>query len=132
MKLIADEPVCLLGKYSGPGPTETLLHGVGNCISVGSSYFSAAEGFKLKEFSLEFDGDVNIAGFADVDDRVSPGYTTIRGKMTARASGCTKERLLEFCESLPGRSPICDSVQNPVHVTFGLTHNGKEVCNVIA
>ena len=127
IKLVGDEPIVLLGKDSGPGPTETVLHGVGNCMSVGSSYFSAAEGIKLKEFSIDFDGDVDLQGFSDVNDSVTPGYSAIRAKMRARASGCTKEKLMEFCKMLPNRSPICDSVANPVHVTFGLTHNGKEV-----
>ena len=130
IKLVCDEPQVLLGQDAGPGPTETMLHGVANCISVGSSYFTCAQGIQLKQFSIELDGDVNLAGFADVNDYVTPGYTTIRAKMRARAAGCTKEQLLEFCKSLPKRSPICDSVANPVHVTFGLTHNGKEVSSL--
>ena len=127
LALAGDEPTVLLGKDIGPGPTETVLHGVGNCISVGASYFAAAQNIKLHEFSLEFDGDVNLQGFADVNDFVTPGYSAIRAKLRARASGCTKEELLAFMQTLPDRSPICDSVGKPVHTTFGLTHNGKEI-----
>ena len=56
--LEADEPPVLLGKDAGPGPTETMLHGVGNCISVCQSYHAGVLGIPVEDFKLDFRGDV--------------------------------------------------------------------------
>lgn len=63
----------------------------------------------------------------DLNDNVRPGYKYIVAEMTARAGGKTNEELLEFYKKMPSMSPVCDSVRNPVHVTFGLVHNGNAV-----
>lgn len=125
--LVADEPPALLGGDAGPGPSETVLHGVGNCISVGQSYFAAAEGIHASDFKIDFVGDMDLQGFTDVNDTVTPAYNKIKVKVDATSGGKSKEELQAFYESLPCRSPICDTVANPVHVTFGLTHNGKVI-----
>ena len=125
--LVADEPPALLGGDAGPGPSETVLHSVGNCISVVQSYFAAAEGIRARDFKIDFEGDMDLQGFTDVNDTVMPAYNKIKVKVDARGSGKSKEELQAFYESVPCRSPICDTVRNPVHVTFGLTHNGKVI-----
>lgn len=63
----------------------------------------------------------------DLNDNVRPGYKYIVVDMAARAGGKTNEELLEFYKKMPSMSPVCDSVRNPVHVTFSLSHNGNVV-----
>ena len=123
--LIGDEPPVLLGGDAGPGPSETVLHGVANCISVTNSYHSAASDIRVSGFKIEFEGDLDLQGFTDVNDMVNPAYKTIKCKITARSGGTSHDELMTFVENLPHFSPIYDTVRNPVHVTFGLTHNGQ-------
>ena len=123
--LVGDEPPVLLGGDAGPGPSETVLHGLANCISVTNSYHSAASDIRVSGFKVEFEGDLDLQGFTDVNDTVSPAYKTIKCKITARSGGTSHDELMTFVENLPHFSPIYDTVRNPVHVTFGLTHNGQ-------
>jgi uncharacterized OsmC-like protein len=123
--LVGDEPPALIGGDAGPGPSETVLHGVGNCISVANSYHSAASGIRVSGFKVEFEGDLDLQGFTDVNDMVRPAYKTIKCKITARSGGKSHDELMTFVENVPYFSPILDTVSNPVHVTFGLTHNGQ-------
>jgi uncharacterized OsmC-like protein len=120
---IGDEPVALLGSDAGPSPSETLLHAMANCVSVTTSYHSAARGVPLDAFRVNLEGDMDLQGFADLDDNVTPAYQNIRAKVRIKAGGEQKTiaELLKFSTS---HSPMCDSVSRPVDVSFSLVHNG--------
>jgi uncharacterized OsmC-like protein len=118
---LGDEPTVLLGNDAGPSPAETLLHAMANCVSVTTSYHAAARGIRLDALGVELDGDMDLQGFADLDDRVSPGYTKIRARLRAKAGG-DEASLREFLAFAADHSPMCDSVRAPVHMTFALHH----------
>jgi uncharacterized OsmC-like protein len=120
---VGDEPAALLGSDTGPSPSETLLHAMANCVSVTTSYHSAARGVPLDAFQVSLEGDMDLQGFADLDDNVTPAYQNIRAKVRIRAGGNEKAiaELLKFATS---HSPMCDSVGRPVDVSFSLVHNG--------
>jgi uncharacterized OsmC-like protein len=126
MGYTGDEPTQLLGSDCGPSPAETLLHGMGNCVSVTASYHAAARGIPLEEFAVSFEGDMDLQGFADLDDNVTPAYQAIRAKVRAKA-GEDRESITEFLKYTTSHSPMCDSVSRPVHLTFSLLHNGQAV-----
>ena len=121
-----DEPAALLGSDAGPSPAETLLHAMANCVAVTTSYHSAARGIPLDAFQVNLEGDIDVQGFADLDDRVTPGYQTIRGKVRIKAGG-KKEEIEEFLKFVSANSPICESVSRPVDISFSLVHNGVAV-----
>ncbi len=116
----------MLGADAGPSPAETLLHAMANCVSVTTSYHAAARGVPLDAFNVSFEGDMDLKGFADLDDNVTPAYRNIRGKVRIRSGGKEKDisDLLRFATS---HSPMCDSVGRPVDTTFSLVHNGIAV-----
>lgn len=118
---VGDEPTQLLGGDSGPSPSETLLHAMANCVSVTASYHAAARGLRLEGFEVELAGDMDLQGFADLDDRVSPGYQRIRARVRARAGG-NDAAVRTFLAFAADHSPMCDSVRAPVHVSFSLHH----------
>jgi uncharacterized OsmC-like protein len=122
---VGDEPAALLGSDAGPSPSETLLHAMANCVSVTTSYHSAARGIPLDAFQVNLEGDMDLQGFADLDDNVTPGYQEIRAKVHIKAG--SKEDLAEFMKFTSSHSPMCDSVGRPVDVTFSLVHNGVAV-----
>ena len=126
MSYIGDEPAVLLGSDAGPSPSETLLHAMANCVSVTTSYHAAARAVPLDAFKVNLEGDMDLQGFADLDDNVTPAYQNIRAKVRIKAGGRETDvaELLKFATS---HSPMCNSVSRPVDVTFSLVHNGKAV-----
>ncbi len=123
---IGDEPMALLGSDAGPSPSETLLHAMANCVSVTTSYHAAARAIPLDKFDVDLQGDMNLQGFADLDDNVTPAYRDIRAKVQIKAGGA-KNDIAEFLKFATSHSPMCDSVNRPVDVTFSLVHNGKAI-----
>ncbi len=123
---IGDEPAALLGSDAGPSPSETLLHAMANCLSVTTSYHSAARGVALDAFTVDLDGDMDLQGFADLDDNVTPAYQNIRAKVHIKAGG-TKKEIAELLKFTAAHSPMCDSVSRPVDVSFSLVHNGVAI-----
>jgi uncharacterized OsmC-like protein len=123
---VGDELNALLGAETGPSPSETLLHAMANCVSVTASYHCAARGVPLRAFKVNLDGDMDLQGFADLDDRVTPAYQTIRAKVQLKGGGKEND-LAELLEFTSAHSPMCDSVGRPVDASFSLIHNGKAV-----
>ena len=121
-----DEPP-VIGDDSGPAAAEALLQAMAGCLSVTTSYHAAARGIRLEALRVEWDGDVDAQGFADLDDRVSPGFERIRGRIAIRAGGATRDELEAFLRFTIAHSPMIDSVRKPVHVTYALTLNGRSI-----
>jgi uncharacterized OsmC-like protein len=123
---VGDEPVALMGSDAGPSPSETLLHAMANCVSVTTSYHSAARGVPLEAFKVNLEGDMDLQGFADLDDNVTPDYQNIRAKVRIKAGGKEKD-ITEFLKFATSHSPMCDSVSRPVDVSFSLVHNAVAI-----
>jgi uncharacterized OsmC-like protein len=121
-----DEPGALMGSDSGPSSAEALLQSMANCVTVTSSYHAAARGMSLGAFEVDFEGDMDMRGFADVDDAVSPGYQNIRGRVYVKA-GAPRKDIEEFMQFATEHSPMCNSVAKPVQLTYSLVHNGQYV-----
>jgi len=118
---VGDEPAALLGSDSGPSAAEALLQAMAGCISVTTSYHAAARGIRLDALDVDFAGDMDLQGFADVNDTVSPGYQNIRGRVYVKAGG-SREEIEEFMKFTTSHSPMCNSVARPVQLTFSLEH----------
>jgi len=123
---VGDEPAALLGSDAGPSPSETLLHAMANCVSVTTSYHSAARGIPLDAFNVKLEGDMDLQGFADLDDNVTPAYQNIRAKVKIKAGG-KKGDIAELLKFATSHSPMCNSVSRPVDVSFSLVHNGTAI-----
>lgn len=121
---VGDEPKALLGGDAGPSPAETLLHAMANCVSVTTSYHSAARGVPLEALKVNLEGDMDLQGFTDLDDNVTPAYQNVTAKVHIKAGGRERE-IAELMQFASTHSPMCDSVSRPVDVTFSLVHNGK-------
>jgi ethanolamine ammonia-lyase small subunit len=73
---------------------------------------------------VNLEGDMDLHGFADLDDNVTPAYQNITAKVRIKAGG-TKKDIAELLKFTSAHSPMCDSVSGPVDVSFSLVHNGK-------
>jgi len=123
---VGDEPGELMGTDAGPSSAEALLQSMANCVSVTTSYHAAARGMALEAFDVDFEGDMDMRGFADLDDTVSPGYQNIRGRVYVKA-GAPKKEIEEFMKFATEHSPMCNTVTMPVQLTWSLVHNGQYV-----
>lgn len=109
--LHADEPAVLLGEDQGANATELVLAGLSACLTGTLVYHSASRGLNLESIESEYEGDIDLHGFLDLDPSVRPGYREIRVKL--RVKGDPDEATIQ---ELLRRSPVFDTLANPVRI----------------
>ncbi|MCF8719881.1 OsmC family protein [Nitrospina gracilis] len=107
----ADEPPVLLGKGEGANPVEYLLTALSSCMTTSLAYHAAAAGINLEKVESEYEGDIDLRGFLDLDPAVRKGYQEIRINFKVK-SDADKEKLQKLVE----HSPVFDVVTNPTPV----------------
>lgn len=114
--LDADEPAILLGNDQAPNPVEHLLHALASCITTSMVYHAAARGITIDEVESSFEGDLDLHGFLDLDEKVRNGYQGIRVNFKIKAD-VPDEQLQEIVALGTGHSPVFDSLTNGVPVS---------------
>ena len=74
-------------------------------------YHAAAQGINVEKVESDYEGDINLKGFLNLDPTVRKGYEEIRVKFKVK-SDADKEKLNELVQN----SPIFDVVRNPTPV----------------
>lgn len=69
---------------------------------------------------LELEGDVDLRGLLGIDASIRPGLGQVRVRVHAEAPGSTREQLEELISLVESRSPIRDTLVNPVGVVTTL------------
>lgn len=114
-----DEPAVLLGGDRGANPVEYLLHALAGCLTTSMVYHAAARGIRLHEVESHFEGDLDLRGLLGLSDQVRNGYRQIR--VTFKVKGdAPRETLEELVELAQQRSPVFDTIKNPVDVQVRL------------
>jgi uncharacterized OsmC-like protein len=111
ISLDADEPPVLLGTDKGANPAEYLLTALSSCMTTSLVYHAAAEGINVEKVESDYEGDINLKGFLNLDPKVRKGYEEIRVQFKVK-SDADKEKLNELVQN----SPIFDVVRNPTPV----------------
>lgn len=107
----ADEPPVLLGGDTGAGAGEYILAGLSACLTGTLACHASARGLKLEAIQSEYEGDVDLRGFLDLDPQVRNGYREIRVKF--KVKGDLDEATVR---ELLSKSPIYDTLANPVKI----------------
>lgn len=107
----ADEPAVLLGEHRGPNPVEYVLTALSACMTTTLAYHAAAQGIEVEAVESDYEGDIDLHGFLDLDPNVRKGYEEIRVRFKVK-SDADKEKL----EELVKKSPVFDIVTNPTPV----------------
>ncbi len=107
----ADEPTVLLGQDQSANPAEYLLTALSSCMTTSLSLHAAAEGIKVEAIESDYEGDMDIQGFLNLDPNVRRGYKEIRVRFKVN-SDANATVLKELAE----RSPILDTIRNPTPV----------------
>ena len=111
IELDADEPPVLLGTDKGANPAEYLLTALSSCMTTSLVYHAAAQGIKVEAVESDYEGDINLQGFLDLDPNVRKGFEEIRVKFKVK-SDAEKEKLNELVQ----KSPIFETIRNPTPV----------------
>ena len=109
-KIVLDEPEPLGGTDTGMNPVEGVLCALGACQAIVARAFAQAKGIKLKEFSVEIEGDLDTDGFQGLSD-VRPGIQVIRTKAHVKADN-TEEEIKKFVEFIEKTCPVADTIKN--------------------
>lgn len=117
LTLEADEPAILLGQDLAPNAGEILLAALASCVTGALVYHAAARGIKIDEIESTVEGDIDVRGFLGLDPNVRNGFQNIRMNFSIRAD-VTDEQWDEFTSLGPQFSPVFDSIQNGVPITF--------------
>jgi uncharacterized OsmC-like protein len=107
----ADEPAVLLGGDTGAGAAEYILAGLSACLTGTLAYHASARGLKIDDIQSEYEGDVDLRGFLDLDPKVRNGYREIRVKF--KVKGDLDEATVR---ELLSKSPVYDTLANPVKI----------------
>jgi uncharacterized OsmC-like protein len=109
--LDADEPAVLLGEDTGAGAAEYILAGLSACLTGTLAYHASARGLKIEDIQSEYEGDIDLRGFLDLDPKVRNGYREIRVKF--KVKGDLDEATVR---ELLSKSPVYDTLANPVKI----------------
>lgn len=109
--LDADEPPVLLGGDTGAGAAEYVLAGLSACLTGTLAYHASARGLRIEDIQSEYEGDIDLRGFLDLDPEVRNGYREIRVKF--KVKGDLDEATVR---ELLSKSPVYDTLANPVKI----------------
>ena len=115
-RMRSDEPTALLGTDTAVSPAEFILQALAGCYTVTLVANASARGIEMERYTLELEGDVDLSGFLGIDKSVRPGIPEIRVKVDVQASGSSRDELEELVRLVEQRSPIRDTLANPVCV----------------
>lgn len=113
----SDEPTALLGTDRAASPGEYVLQALAGCYAVTYATVAATRGIELTSLTFDMQADFDLRGFLGIDKSVRPGAQEIRVNVRAESANATAEQLRELTELVQQRSPIRDTLANPVNVT---------------
>ncbi|MCF1595198.1 OsmC family protein [Streptomyces muensis] len=116
----SDEPAGLLGTDTAVSPGEYILQALAGCYTATLAILASAQDIELKGVQVELEGDVDYRGFLGLDPSVRPGLQQVRVRLHVDAPGTPRERLEELVALVESRSPIRDTLVNPVDVVTTL------------
>jgi uncharacterized OsmC-like protein len=118
--LESDEPPVLLGGDTAPSAGEYVLKALAACYAVTFAANAAAQGITLTELKFDLAADFDLRGFFGLDETVRPGVQALRVRVRASSEDVSTDQLEELVRTVERRSPIRDTLANPVRVTTEL------------
>ena len=112
-KVIADEPVDLLGTDTAPNPQELLMTALNACMAVGYVAQASVHGIELRSLEIETHGQLDLRGFLGLDDTVPPGYRQLDYTVRIAGDG-TEEQFREIHQAVMKTSPNFFNLNQPI------------------
>lgn len=92
------------------------MKGLAGCYAVTLAALAAQEGIALKSVDVKLDFDVDLSGFLGIDKSVRPGAQQIRVDVAVDSPGTPRADIEHLIGKMQERSPIRDTLANPVDV----------------
>jgi uncharacterized OsmC-like protein len=112
-KVIADEPLELLGSNTAPNPQELLMTALNACMAVGYVAQAAGHGIELNTLEIETSGRLDLRGFLALDDVTPPGYRQLDYTVRIGGDG-TAEQFREIHQAVMKTSPNFFNLAQPI------------------
>jgi uncharacterized OsmC-like protein len=112
-KIVADEPVELLGSNLAPNPQELLMSAINACMMVGYVAQATVRGITLDALDIEMNGELDLRGFLGLDEDTPPGYRDLRFKVRMRGNA-TPEQCEEIHQAVMRTSPNYFNMTRPI------------------
>ncbi|HLO20071.1 MAG TPA: OsmC family protein [Sphingomicrobium sp.] len=119
-KIVADEPVELLGGDSSANPQELLMAAFNACITVGYVAGASLKGIKLDTLEIKTRGQLDLRGFLGLSDQVAPGYEKIEYEVRIKGDGSPRD-FEEIHQTVMKTSPNYFNISRPIRVTGKLS-----------
>ena len=123
-QILLDEPKELGGTDTGMNPVEAVLSALGACKCIVARCFAKAHGVDIKDFKVEWEGDLDPDGFMGKNKEAKIGFSEIRSKIYIE-SNSPKEKIEEFVEFIDRTSPVADTLANSPKLVTELTIDKK-------
>jgi len=114
-KIVADEPIELLGQNSAPNPQELLMSALNACMMVGYVANAALHGIALSAVEIDTRGTLDLHGFLGLDDDVPPGYRQIDYTVRIAGDG-TPEQFEAIHQAVMKTSPNFFNLNQPIRM----------------
>jgi uncharacterized OsmC-like protein len=117
--IVMSEPDGLGGSDAGPNMVETVLAAYGSCLMVGYTLNASLRGVKIKDLKIEVEGDLDLAGFFGLSDKVPAGFSGVRAKVHLDADASPKD-VQSLHDHVLKTSPVGCILTKPLAVTTEL------------
>ena len=119
-KIVADEPVELLGGDSAANPQELLMAAVNACMMVGYVAGASVKGIHLDSVEIRTRGELDLRGFLGLSDAVPPGYEAIEYDVRIKGDG-SPEQFEEIHQNVMKTSPNYFNLNRPIRMNGTLS-----------
>ena len=112
----ADAPPALGGVDAGPSAPELLLAALAHCVTAGIATNAALFDVPIDALDIEMDGAIDLNAVFGLDKAARNGFSDIKYTVTIQ-SPASEEKVRRCKETIDRKSPVLDSLINPVNVT---------------
>jgi uncharacterized OsmC-like protein len=123
-----DEPPFLGGADAQPNPVEVLLAALAGCVTAGIATNADLFGVPIEAMAIDLEADVDARGVLGHDKTVRNGVTDIRYTVTIQ-SPASEEQVRRCKETIDRKSPVRDTLANPVRITSTLVFQPRVSAN---
>jgi uncharacterized OsmC-like protein len=117
--VLMNEPAALGGTDTAPNMVEAVLAAYSSCLTVGYALNAAMRGIAIKELKVEVEGDLDLAGFFGLSEKVPAGFSGIRAKVHLDSDGSPADVQALHAHVLK-TSPVGSILTRPLKVTTEL------------
>lgn len=117
--VLMNEPAALGGTDTAPNMVEAVLAAYGSCLTVGYALNAAMRGITIKDLRIETEGDLDLAGFFGLSEKVPAGFSGIRAKVHLESDASPAD-VRALHAHVMKTSPVGCILERPLKVTTEL------------